>query len=513
VTDLYSLGVVMHELLTGSLPVVGVPLRRVELSDAQAAARGVPSVVALRRSFTPELDAVLQRCLQADPKHRHAGADALAEDIRQVLAGRLPAAAPQSMRRRLVLFVRRHRVSIAAAALTLAGLLAAGGLALNERINAREQESRLSQVRLFMLTTLTDVEPLEGHPAETMTGLELLQAALQRARTSFASEPTLRAEVFNEIAIMLRRFDRPQEGLALLREANALMEKHAKPDDPGRNILAAQLAGELLAESWRTGDAASLAAVRPLGLQALASCTADSTRCAKARHAACAALSNLASYENDNPKALSFGRRAVVEADRGFGRPHAEGTMARVYLALLLRNAGELQEADQVLAEADAAARQAPLRSGDAMELRTAKATLQGDLGRHAQALQTLHDMLADIKPDSPSAAVVYRLRAQSEHALGLLADALVSTQRALDAAARHEDTWDQVSALAIRARAFAAMGQAVAAQESLQAWRAAVAKLGGPATGVQPRACGAARPSWHCARGRSMPRTSGSPR
>ncbi|WP_280155072.1 serine/threonine-protein kinase [Piscinibacter sp. XHJ-5] len=503
-TDVYSLGVVLYELLTGVLPAarreaaVGAsalvysdfaptPASRARFTRDNALARGKRDIAALRRALTPEVDAVVLRALQPDPQARHASVDKLADDLQAILDARLPSSAPKSAWRRMRLFVARHQWAVAAVTVGIAALGVTGTLAWMERSNALAQESRLSQVRLFMLTTFTDAEPPTGHVADSLTGIQMIESALQRARSSFADEPSLRAEVFSEIAIMLRRFARSREALALLREAHALMQVHAPPRDPGRHIVAAQLATDELNDFLRSGNPTSLAAVRPLASQALAACSADTRRCAKARAAANIALRNLASYEGDMESAIASGRAAVRESDLGFGHPHSEGTMARVHLAIVLRNADRLQEADALLSEAVAAARTALLRRGDAVELRTSQAVIQGDLGQHAEALRTLQGLLGELKPDAPAAALLHRLRAQSQLALGLLPDALRSTEQALEVATQRQDTWEAVNAHGVRTRALAAMGLQELSQAEWLSWRAAVDKLGGPITALQP--------------------------
>lgn len=167
-TDVYALGLLLHELLTGVLPhrrrgsqsaealveiltrepaPASVALER-HVDDANerskiAGTRGT-DVPALRRALRGDLDAIIAKALRTRPEDRYASVDALAEDLRHHLERRPVAARRGSWRYRAGRFVARHRVAVALAGLLVASL--AGGLAsivIQAREVARERDRAL----------------------------------------------------------------------------------------------------------------------------------------------------------------------------------------------------------------------------------------------------------------------------------------------------------------------------------------------------------------------------------
>jgi len=114
-SDLYSLGVVLYELLAD-----GIPFRLEDTThehDPQppsAAFEGNDS--RWRKALRGDLDTVVLKALRYDPADRYASAEALAEDLRRVLAGRPVAARGDGRIYRIGRFLRRHRAVLAAAA-------------------------------------------------------------------------------------------------------------------------------------------------------------------------------------------------------------------------------------------------------------------------------------------------------------------------------------------------------------------------------------------------------------
>jgi eukaryotic-like serine/threonine-protein kinase len=107
-TDVYSIGVVLFELLTGRRP----PWSGQEAGAGVVAPVRVPS----------DLDLIVRKALQEEPDRRYQSAEQLAEDLRRFLAGQPIAARPDSLHYRAAKFVRRNRLAVAAAAAVLVAL-------------------------------------------------------------------------------------------------------------------------------------------------------------------------------------------------------------------------------------------------------------------------------------------------------------------------------------------------------------------------------------------------------
>jgi eukaryotic-like serine/threonine-protein kinase len=131
-SDVYSLGVVLYELLTGGKPhPPNDPVRpSASLRQLPAPPPGAPPD-ALRHVHA-DLDQVVLKALRADPLRRYASAAEFAEDVRRAVAGYPVAAHPDSLSYRLARFVSRRRVEVAVAAVALLVLLAAAGVTLSQ---------------------------------------------------------------------------------------------------------------------------------------------------------------------------------------------------------------------------------------------------------------------------------------------------------------------------------------------------------------------------------------------
>ncbi len=172
-SDIFSLGVLLFELLTGQQPY---PVRtgpRSELLPIMIADRtnGPPRVRALNRQVTPAVDAILARCLEPDPSRRYPTARALHDDLqRQLDDYPLLHTREPSSRERARKFIRRNSRGLA---ITMTGLLAIALLAagaLYIRQSARSERAEIAEARSSAINTFAAFQT-EAREAKLLLGL------------------------------------------------------------------------------------------------------------------------------------------------------------------------------------------------------------------------------------------------------------------------------------------------------------------------------------------------------
>ena len=130
-SDVYSLGVLLYELLTGVRPYRLKRDSRAALEEAILEVEpGKPSeavvLSTLRRTLRGDLDTIILKALAKKSEARYATANAFGDDVRNYLSGRPVFARPASRLYRLSRFIRRNRLAVVAAMIVLAAVLDGG---------------------------------------------------------------------------------------------------------------------------------------------------------------------------------------------------------------------------------------------------------------------------------------------------------------------------------------------------------------------------------------------------
>ena len=208
-TDVYTLGVVLYELLAGRRPYQFKTYAPLEIEraicDTEAArpSEAAGPSLKLGRQLAGDLDNIVMMALRKEPARRYSSVEQFSEDIRRYLAGLPVAAQADTFGYRTGKFVRRHRVAVAAAALVLlsllVGILATTRAARQARAERARAERRFTQVRTLANTFLFDVHDklqdmpgaIEARGQVARTALEYLDSLAQEA----AGDPQLEWEL------------------------------------------------------------------------------------------------------------------------------------------------------------------------------------------------------------------------------------------------------------------------------------------------------------------------------
>jgi eukaryotic-like serine/threonine-protein kinase len=266
-TDVYSLGVMLYELLVGALPydlaakpdyVIPHALREREVLRPSLKLSGLGDSVealarcrrttpdALRRELRGDLDWIILKAMEKDRTRRYDTPNGLAADVERYLRHEVVVARPPSAAYRLGKFVRRNRVPVAAAAVAALSLAAGAGAAATGMVRAQQEQARAEAAALearlaaetsenvvaFMVDLFGVVDPSEAR-GSTITAREVLDRGATRIRTELRDEPLVQFRLLDAIGTVYQRLGLYPTAAATLEEAVSVVEHTAGRDELG----------------------------------------------------------------------------------------------------------------------------------------------------------------------------------------------------------------------------------------------------------------------------------------
>jgi serine/threonine-protein kinase len=339
-TDVYALGLLLSELLTGQAPAAN--------AAGEIAAPSTLAPPARRSALRGDLDRIVLRATAPDPERRYPSAEALADDLQRHLAGQPVRAVPDTLRYRLQKLLRRHPVAATGALVAVALLAGFGWRLADERDRAlRAEREAVAQTQAaesvtgFLIDVFREADPQRARGA-SLSPTELIDRGRRRIDVDKQLSGVHRTRLLDAFGEIYANLGQPAKASDTLRAAIA-SASDAKLPDSDLALLWKRLGDSLQQRAvYAEAEAAYTTALhlrRKIGdRQAIAESTAD--------------VGLILSRQNRVSDAEPLLRDAVAQFRELHGPDHVDTLEAQVFLAELMRVDGRYDEAEKLMGSA-----------------------------------------------------------------------------------------------------------------------------------------------------------------